>query len=170
MELWWGLAPLVAFLAGIVLMGCAAMNFSLYRWDRLKDLLVSLWSEDRQEILCLQARNGYIVLVDRLADWSGNLLRFSWLPALPALAFGLSGVASAAFLVSLASAFRSACFARVAWLKAAMLDGLIEYDHFGTYGRARADWLDFGRRYCKNLKISSLVSVALFISLIADLE
>ena len=169
MERWWSLLPLVVFLAGIVLMACAAVNFSRYRWERLKDVLVRLWSEDRQEILCLQARNGFIILVERLAEWSGRLLKFSWLPALPALALGPAGLASAALLVALACAARSAAFVRVASVKAAMIEGLIEYDHFGTYGRAREDWRQFGEAEARTLKVASMVSLALSIPLAIDL-
>ena len=169
MERWWSLMPLVVFLAGIVLMACAAVNFSRYRWERLKDLLVRLWSVDRQEILCLQARNGFIILVDRLSEWSGRLLKFSWLPALPALAFGPAGLATAALLVALSCAVRSAAFMRVASVKAAMVDDLIEYDHFGTYGRAGEDWRRFGEAEARTLKVASMVALALLVPLAIDL-
>lgn len=133
------LIPLISVVAACGMI-FSALAFSMYRGDWLKDQLVKFWCARRQDVLYLNAQNGFYFFMERLMILSKRLL------------WGSAGIGAVVTLVypqalppiALAVSLGMILWAVVHWFiahcRVARFTDLLDCDGYGSIGRARTDW------------------------------
>ena len=136
-------------------------QFDRLRWMAAKDYLSRFWSVDRRRVLLLNKLNGFYFFADKLIEWSGLLLRFSWLAIVFALSEGLESVVFSGLMVTMSFLVRFSYLMFYASQKVRRFTMPLEYDGYGVYARAAADWRGFRNELRQPLVVSSVWTLVL---------